>query len=155
MRAARTERHCPEVIMKYPWLQGLVILCLALPAWAKQTSADALELHAEALPTTILTAEAAENYRVTPSADRGLLLVTVMKRERGQAVAIPAQVYAGAMNRNNLTISIPLREVNDGKHVYYLGEFRLTPPDELRFLVNANVLGRPLKIEFSRKFPDE
>ncbi len=78
-----------------------------------------------------------------------------MKRERGNADTIPAQVYAGAMNRNNLTISIPLREVNDGKVVYYLGEFRLTPPDEFRFLVNANVLGTPLKAEFSRSFPRE
>lgn len=141
--------------MKHPWLYGFVMLCLALPVWAAKTAAGALELHAEAMPTTTLTAEAAENYRVTPSADRGLLLVTVMKRERGNAATIPAQVYAGAMNRNNLTISIPLREVNDGKQVYYLGEFRFTPPDELRFLVNANVLGKPLKTEFSRKFPAE
>jgi len=111
-----------------------------------------LELHAEAIPTTTLTAEAAQNYRVEPAADRGLLQVTVLKRERG-AAAIPARVYAGAMNRNNLTISIPLREVNDGKAVYYLGEFRLTPPDELRFLVNANVLGTALKTEFKQKFP--
>ncbi len=141
--------------MKHPWLHGFVMLCLALPAWANKTAVGNLELHAEAMPTTTLTAEAARNYRVEPSPERGLLLVTVMKRERGNAVTIPAQVYAGAMNRNNLTISIPLREVNDGKVVYYLGEFRLTPPDEFRFLVNANVLGTPLKAEFSRSFPRE
>lgn len=141
--------------MKHPWLHGFVMLCLALPAWAHKTSVGNLELHVEAMPTTTLTAEAAENYRVEPSADRGLLLVTVMKRERGHATTIPAQVYAGAMNQRNLPISIPLREVNDGKVVYYLGEFRLTPPDEFRFLVNANVLGTPLKAEFSRKFPKD
>lgn len=140
--------------MKHPWLYGFVMLWLALPAWANRT-VDNLELHAEAMPTTTLSAEAAANYRVVPSADRGLLLVTVMKRERGSATSIPAQVYAGAMNQNNLTISIPVREVREGKHVYYLGEFRLTPPDELRFLVNANVLGTPLKTEFSRKFPKD
>ncbi len=78
-----------------------------------------------------------------------------MKHERGNPVTLPAQVYAGAMNQNNLLISIPVREVRDGKHVYYLGEFRLTPPDELRFLVNANVLGTALKTEFSRKFPKD
>jgi len=141
--------------MQHPWLYGLVMLCLTLPAWAGKAAVGNLELHAEAMPTTTLTAEAAKNYRVEPSADRGLLLVTVLKRERGNTAAIPAQVYAGAMNRNNLTISIPLREVNDGKVVYYLGEFRLTPPDELRFLVNANVLGTALKTEFSRRFPQD
>jgi hypothetical protein len=148
-------RQRSEVVMKHPWLYGLVMLCLALPAWASRTTVGNLELHAEAMPTTALTPEAAANYRVIPSAERGLLLVTVLKRERGHAVTIPAQVYAGAMNRNNLSISVPLREVNDGQAVYYLGEFRLTPPDELRFLVNANVLGTALKTEFSRKFPKD
>ena len=54
-----------------------------------------------------------------------------------------------------MTISILLREVNDGKAVYYLGVFKLTPPDELRFLVNANVLGTALKTEFNRKSPKD
>mgnify|MGYP005836156147 CR=1 FL=1 len=141
--------------MKHPWLNGLAMLCLALPTWAQKTTVANLELHVEAMPTTTLTAEAAENYRVERSADRGLLLVTVMKRERGNVATIPAQVYAGAMNQNNLTISIPLREVKDGKVVYYLGEFQLTPPDEFHFLVNANVLGTPLKAEFTRRFPKD
>lgn len=141
--------------MRHPWFHGFVMLCLALPVWANKTAAGNLELHAEAMPTLTLTAEAAAKYRVEPSAERGLLLVTVMRRERGNATTIPAQVYAGAMNRNNLTMSIPLREVNDGKVIYYLGEFRLTPPDEFRFLVNANVLGTALKAEFSRKFPKD
>lgn len=80
-------------------------------------------------------------------------LVTVIKRERGSNATVPAQVYAGAMNRRNLVIRIPLREVRTDKSVYYVGEFRLTPPDELRFLVGANVLGTPLKVEFNRAFP--
>lgn len=139
--------------MKLAWLFAPLMLWSALPAWAQKATAGNLELHAEAMPTITLTPEAAANYRVEPSADRGLLLVTVMRRERGKAVTLPAQVYAGAMNQRNLTISIPMREVNDGQTVYYLGEFRLTPPDEYRFLVNANVLGTPLKTEFSRRFP--
>jgi len=64
--------------MKHPWLYGLVMLCLALPAWASRTTVGNLELHAEAMPTTALTPEAAANYRVIPSAERGLLLVTVL-----------------------------------------------------------------------------
>jgi hypothetical protein len=36
--------------------------------------------------------------------------------------------------------------------VYYLGEFRVEAPDTLRFLVNANVLGKPMKVEFSQIF---
>ena len=79
------------------------MLYLTLSAWAGKAAVGNLKLHTEAMSTTTLTAEAAQNYRVEPVSDCGLLLVTVLRRKRGNA-AIPAQVYAGAMNRNNLTI---------------------------------------------------
>ncbi len=64
--------------MHHPWLLGLVLLGLTLPVWADRTATSNLELHAEAMPTTTLTAEAAQNYRVVPSPERGLLVVTVL-----------------------------------------------------------------------------
>lgn len=135
-------------------LIGLIAAVSSGPAWAEKQTAAAgnLELHAEAVPSRTLTPEAAANYRVEPAPDRGVLLVTVLKRERASTATVPAQVYAGAMSRRGYVISIPLREVRAEKSVYYVGEFRLTLPDELRFLVNANVLGTPLKAEFSRSF---
>lgn len=140
--------------MQRALLIGLLTALAAVPAWAqRQSAAGNLELHAEAVPSRTLTPEAAASYRVEPAPDRGVLLVTVVKRERGGTATVPAQVYAGAMSRRNHVISIPLREVREDKSVYYVGEFRLTPPDELRFLVNANVLGTPLKAEFNRAFP--
>lgn len=140
--------------MQRALLIGLLTALVAAPTWAqKQTPAGNFELLAEAFPSRTLTPEAAANYRVEPAPDRGVLLVTVVRRERSGAVTVPAQVYAGAMNSRNHVISIPLRELREDKSVYYVGEFRLTPPDELRFLVNANVLGTPLKAEFNRAFP--
>jgi len=135
-------------------LIGLLLTLAAAPTWAQRhTTAGNLELHAEAVPSRTLTPEAAANYRVEAAPDRGVLLVTVVKRERSGTATVAAQVYAGAMSRRNHVISIPLREVREDKSVYYVGEFRLTPPEELRFLVSANVLGTPLKTEFNRAFP--
>lgn len=144
-----------KFLMPRALLIGLLAPVAAGPVWAQRQTATAgnLELHAEAVASRSLTPEAAANYRVEPAADRGVLLVTVLRRERGNAVTVPAQVYAGAMSRRNHVLSIPLREVREDKAVYYVGEFRYTAPDELRFLVNANVLGTPLKAEFSRAFP--
>ncbi|MDD5391058.1 MAG: DUF4426 domain-containing protein [Gallionellaceae bacterium] len=112
-----------------------------------------IELFSVAVPTTELTAEAAKNYNVERSPTRGLLTVTLVKKDKsGASETLPGQVYAGAINlRNNLS-NIPIREVRDGNSVYYLGEFQVSTPDTLRFLVNANVMGKVMKSEFARDF---
>jgi hypothetical protein len=112
-----------------------------------------LELHCVAVPTTELTPEAAKAYNVEPNPGRGLLTITLMKRLRpGEAKSVPGQVYAGAINQRNFLSSIPIREVRDGNEVYYLGEYRVNAPDTMRFLINANVLGKMMKAEFTRVF---
>lgn len=112
-----------------------------------------LELHSAAVPTTELTPEAARDYNVVVGPHRGLLTVTLLRKSRnGEARSVPGQVYAGAVNQNNYLISIPIREVQRGGDVYYLGEYRLAPPDTLRFIINANVQGRHLKGELTRVF---
>jgi hypothetical protein len=112
-----------------------------------------LEMHCVAVPTSELTTEAAKAYNVDQAPGRGLLTITLLRKSRnGEAKAIPGQVYAGAINQKNHISSIPIRQVQEGNNVYYLGEYRVQAPDTLRFLVNANVQGRMMKAEFSRAF---
>lgn len=112
-----------------------------------------LEMHSTAVPTLELTPEAAKEYNVTPSPNRGLLTVTLIKKQRyGKAQAVAGQVYAGGFTQNNQLFTIPIREVRRDDGVYYLGEYRINAPDTIRFLVNANVLGKPMKVDFSRAF---
>jgi len=112
-----------------------------------------LEMHCAALPSLELTAEAAREHNVEPRPGRGLLTVNLYRKNRaGGMVSVPGQVYAGAIHQSNRLSSIPIREVRRGNEVYYLGEYQLDGPDTLRFLVNANVLGKPLKSEFTRVF---
>lgn len=132
----------------------LLAALFAIPAQANDRYATRdIELYSVAVPTTELTAEAAKNYNVERSPNRGLLTVTLVKKIRsGKNETVPGQVYAGAINlRNNLS-NIPIREVREGDSVYYLGEFQVTTPDTLRFLVNANVMGKTMKSEFAREF---
>jgi hypothetical protein len=111
------------------------------------------EMHSIAVPTTELSPEAAKEYNVTPAAGRGLLTVALIKKgHHGEASSVAGQVYAGAVTQGNRLFSIPIREVHHADQVYYLGEFRVEAPDTLRFLVNANVLGKPMKVEFSQIF---
>ena len=132
----------------------LLAALLAAPVQASDRYATRdIELYCVAMPTTELTAEAAKNYNVERSPSRGLLTVTLVKKGKaGKNETLSGQVYAGAINlRNNLS-NIPIREVRDGDSVYYLGEFQVTTPDTLRFLVNANVMGKTMKNEFAREF---
>jgi hypothetical protein len=79
--------------------------------------------------------------------------VTLIKKGRnGKTESVPGQVYAGGFTQDNKIFSIPIREIRQPDGVYYLGEYRVNAPDTIRFLVNANVLGKPMKVEFSRAF---
>lgn len=137
-----------------PRLFALLAALAAAPALADASVVNGnLEMLCAAVPSLELTPEAAQGFNVAPAPDRAVLTITLLKKNRaGQAEAVPGQVYAGAIDQNNHLFSIPIREVKDGDSVYYLGEFRVNTPNTMRFLVNANVLGKPLKAEFSRVF---
>jgi hypothetical protein len=112
-----------------------------------------LEVHGVAVPTLELTPEAARDFNITPSTERGLLTVTLIRKGRGgKAESVAGQVYAGGFTQDNKLFTIPIREVRQPDGIYYLGEYRVNAPDTIRFLVNANVLGKSMKVEFSRAF---
>lgn len=130
--------------MRY-WLSICAIL-LSAPCQAAVTiTSDDIIVHMDAMPSGELTAEAAKRYNVTPAGNRGILTVKAQK----QGKDIPMQVFVGAINSKNNLINIPMRLLED---TAYLGEFYVLPADNLNFIVNVNVLGKPLKAKFNRSF---
>ncbi len=130
------------------WL--ITALCgLCLPVEAAVTlTADDIVVHMDALPSTELTADAAARYNVEPARNRGILTVNALRK--GQNV--PMQVYVGAVNSRNSLINIPMRETGPRDGSSYIGEYYLLPADSLSFIVNVNVLGKPMKARFNRAF---
>jgi hypothetical protein len=137
-------------------------LCLCL-LWALAPGAHArednpvrvgdTEMHCVAMASGDLTPEAAQAFNVTRGPERGVLTVTLFRHGApGVTHNVAAQVYAGAINQHNTLYTIPVREMRRGDAVYYLGEYRVEPPDTLRFLVNATVGGKILKADFTRDF---
>jgi len=143
------------------WALGLAVsLCswLSVPvSHARQESTvrqGDVEMHCVAIPAVELTPDAAREFNVSPAPDRGVLTITLLRYlAAGQAKSEAGQVFAGAINMRNSLSSIPVREVRRDGGVYYLGEYRLSPPDTLRFLVNANLGARSLTADFSQEFP--
>lgn len=141
-------------------MKGLFTLILAsffIPAAhaAQSQSYGDVEIHYNAMPTDELAPEVAKSYKLERSRNRGLLTLSVLKKSNtaGMGTPMKAKVTASAVNLNGQLTEIDLREVVDGQAIYYLGEFRISPPETLKFNINATPAGgQSHQLQFSRKF---
>ena len=114
-----------------------------------------IEVHYNALATSELQPEIAKNYKIDRSQNRGLVTISILKKNKlGVAQPIQAELGVNAVNLNSQLTNIDMREVKEGGAIYYLGEYRLSPPDTLKFTVNVKPRGasESHKVEFQQKF---
>lgn len=134
----------------------LVVLLLSLP-FAVQAERlkrfPGYEVHYNVVRTDFLTPAVAKSYGISRSKTRGLLTVSVLKLDGKGSVAVASQIAASAVNLNSQLHGIAMREVREGKAVYYIGEFRISPPETLKFTISARPQPTtPLEVEFSQPF---
>ncbi len=136
----------------------MLLLAAALsqaPAHAEQRQRFGdYEVHYNAMPTDELLPEVARQNGIERSRKRGLLTLTVLRRERdGRAVPVKARLKAQVQLLTGQSSDIALRETVGGQAVYYLGEFRVMPPQTLRFAIEGRAPdGVSLRFDFSRDF---
>ncbi len=113
-----------------------------------------LEIHYNAITTDELQPEVARAYKIERSKTRGLLTVSVLKRNKmGAASPVPAKISVYATNLSQQLANIEMREIREGTAIYYLGEFRLAPPDTLKFTATVEVAGEPKReMVFNQQF---
>ena len=112
------------------------------------------EIHYNALTTDELQPEVARTYKIERSKTRGLLTMSVLKKNKvGVLSPVPAKLTVYATNLTRQLADVSMREIKEGTAVYYLGEFRVAPPDTLTFTATVEVPGE-LKQEmtFDQKF---
>lgn len=123
----------------------LSLLALVLPAVALAEQAqkfDDVEIHYNALSTHDLAPEIAKSYGITRSKGRGLLTVSVLKKNPvGVSYPVPAEIQVSATTIYSQTVSVNMREIKEGGAIYYLGEFRMAPPETLKFAISAKPEG--------------
>ena len=137
-------------------LIGLLVLALVTPTAMAEQSAKFgdIEVHYNAMPTSELQPEVAKNYKLERSQTRGLLTVSVLKKNQlGVGQPIKAEVTAHVVNQYSQLGNIDLREIQEGPAIYYLGEFRMSPPDTLKFTLSVKPQGstKTHQVEFDRK----
>jgi hypothetical protein len=113
-----------------------------------------IEVHYNALTTDELLPEVARAYKIDRSKTRGLVTMSVLKQnEVGALSPVPARLTIYATNLNQQLANIEMREIKEGSAIYYLGEFRVTPPDTLKFTATVEVNGQPKReVVFNQKF---
>lgn len=137
------------------WLAYLIVLTAPAAAVAEQAQKFGdIEVHYNAMLTSDLSPEVAKTYKIDRSNTRGLLTVSVLKKNgSSQPVPIVAKVSAYLVNLNSQLGTIDLREIREGTAIYYLGEFRVAPPDTLKFNLTVGEPGRGKReIAFSQTF---
>jgi hypothetical protein len=114
----------------------------------------ALEIHYNALTTDELQPDVARTYKIERSKTRGLVTLSVLKKNKvGVLTPVPAKLSMYVTNLTQQLANVDMREVKEGTAIYYLGEFRVAPPDTLKFTATVEVAGEPKhELTFDQKF---
>lgn len=113
-----------------------------------------LEIHYNAITTDELLPEVARAYKIERSKTRGLLTMSVLKQNKvGVASPVPAKISVYVTNVTQQLANVTMREIKEGTAIYYLGEFRVAPPDTLKFTATVEVPGEARhEMTFDQKF---
>jgi len=121
----------------------LLLIGIGMPAWAENsTSIPGYTIHHNAIPTASLDPAIARQYGIQRSKYRGMLNVSIIKEVAGTTgISSEAVVMAKATNMLGQLISIPMRKVEEGEAIYYIGEFRIADRETLNFELQVQPRG--------------
>jgi hypothetical protein len=112
-------------------------------------------VHFNALGTEMLPPQVAREYRINRSRNRGMINITVLKKVLGSpGQPVHARVEVLAENLVGQGRVIRLREIREGKAIYYIGEFRVANEETLKFTARVQPRGtrESLEVHFSQGF---
>lgn len=137
-------------------LLAMLTMCV-ISGWAHAEKAQKfgnLEIHYNALTTNDLLPEVARMYKIERSNTRGLLTISVLKKnDMGVALPVPAKISMFVTNMTQQLSPLVMREIKEGTAVYYLAEFRVAAPDTLTFTGVVETAGEPRReVKFSQRF---
>jgi len=136
----------------------LASLCLCLIAGGAHAEISQefgqIKVHYNALTTDELQPEVARAYKIERSKTRGIVTMSILKKNKvGMPTPIPAKITIYVTNMTQQLANIEMREIKEGSAIYYIGEFRVAPPDTLKFTATIEAAGEPKHdMEFSQKF---
>ena len=113
------------------------------------------ELHFNALGTNQLTPDIAQEYGIVRNPNRVMLTLSILDTTGdGIGSAVSGSIEASAVNLTGQLKNIPIREINEGDAIYYIGETTVADAETLIFTVNATPEDEadPLTVRFQKQF---
>jgi hypothetical protein len=134
----------------------IALLSAVVGASAEQSSSYGdYTVHYSAFTTDSLQPEVAKAYQIERSNKRGMVNVSVLRKLMGTTgQPVRAEVTVTATNLHGQAQKIPVRELNDGGAIYYIGEFPVSNEDTLKFRIDVTPEGQTegLSAQFDQEF---
>lgn len=113
-------------------------------------------IHVNAMTSDDLTPEIAQSYGITRSEDLGLINLVVLQKsgEPGMDKPVPAQVKLQTANLTGQLKNVPLKEIQDGISIYYIGTVSVENRETINFDFDIRPAGsdRTLRARYSHEF---
>jgi hypothetical protein len=125
-------------------------LGITAPGHAEQTQKFGnLEVHYIVFPTTLLSAEIANQYNIVRARDRALLNISILDADGN---AVKARVTGSVKNLPGQILALRFNEVVEQPARYYLAEVRFTDQEIMRFVVEIEAAdGKRHELKFEQK----
>lgn len=112
-----------------------------------------IRIYANAMVSSQLNAQVAQQYGITRSASRVLLHVVVRDGIPGKDKTLPATITATAIRKNGARSDINMQLTKDNGEVYYLGELNIDGNESINFEITTQIeKQKPMRMTFFQEF---
>ena len=123
---------------QYHWIAAtlmlaLIILVPSAAAYERAKHFDDYSIYYNAMPSTRLAPDMAEQYELQRSRVRGVLMITVLH----DGDPVPARVTARALDPRDRLQTVRMRQHEREEGISHLGLFRMEDGERLRFEVRV------------------
>jgi hypothetical protein len=116
---------------------GLLLFALCAGARAESQTIGNYTVHYQAVNSTFLTPQIAEQYKIVRSDRRAFINIAVLRNNvDGSTTPVAAKVSGGRRNLMQQSSDIDFEEIREGESIYYLGEFEFSNGEALRLVVD-------------------
>lgn len=133
---------------------ALLLACSQVRADNFQSFGD-YEIHYNAFTSDFLSPQVAQTYKVQRSKNRGVLVISVLKKVMGTAgQAVSGIIRVTANNLTGQLRTLDVRKVSEGNAIYYLSTFAVNNEETLDFNIQVTPEGRdaPYEAKFRQQF---
>jgi Domain of unknown function (DUF4426) len=132
---------------------GVLFFSITLFAHAQFLKSGDVRIYANAILSSQLNAQMAQQYGITRSASRVLLHVVVREGVPGKDRTLPAKISAVAVRKNGDRSTINMQFTQQNQEVYYLGELNIHGNEAINFEIITEIeKQKPLRMTFFQEF---